>query len=135
MDQTTPGSCLCGAARFEIAGPFDSFYLCHCSRCRKDSGSAHAANLFAPGARIDWLSGADVVRTFRLPGTRHQRSFCGTCGSALPSAQMDGTLIVVPAGSLDGPVPLRPKARLCWASRADWDQALEDLPRLDDLPG
>jgi hypothetical protein len=39
------GSCLCGAVRFEVEGDFQQFYLCHCGRCRNDSGSAHAANL------------------------------------------------------------------------------------------
>jgi hypothetical protein len=42
---THAGSCLCGAIAFEIAGSFESFYLCHCEHCRKDSGSAFAANL------------------------------------------------------------------------------------------
>ncbi|RPH66319.1 MAG: aldehyde-activating protein, partial [Hyphomicrobiales bacterium] len=46
------GSCLCGDVRFEIAGDFEKFYLCHCSRCRKDTGSAHGANLFASAARL-----------------------------------------------------------------------------------
>jgi hypothetical protein len=46
MTQTVTGSCLCGAVSFEVSGAFDSFFLCHCSRCRKDTGSAHAANLF-----------------------------------------------------------------------------------------
>jgi len=40
------GSCLCKKINFEIEGEFDSFYLCHCGRCRKDTGSAHAANFF-----------------------------------------------------------------------------------------
>ena len=46
MGTTHSGTCLCGAVRFEISGSFERFYLCHCSRCRKGSGSAHAANLF-----------------------------------------------------------------------------------------
>ncbi|HEV7286358.1 MAG TPA: GFA family protein, partial [Kaistia sp.] len=70
------GSCLCGRATYEIHGDFQSFFLCHCSRCRKDSGSAHGANLFSTEARLEWLSGQDRVKTFRLPETRHQRSFC-----------------------------------------------------------
>ncbi|MCX5519392.1 GFA family protein [Kaistia defluvii] len=129
------GSCLCGAARFEISGDFQSFFLCHCSRCRKDSGSAHGANLFSTEARLNWLSGQDRVKTFRLPATRHQRSFCADCGSALPGAQMEGALLVVPAGSLDSVVPIRPNAHINVASRANWDEHLEDIPHLDGLPG
>ena len=46
MSNTYSGSCLCGEIRFEIEGEFELFYLCHCEYCRKDTGSAHAANLF-----------------------------------------------------------------------------------------
>ncbi|MCI3132528.1 GFA family protein [Phenylobacterium aquaticum] len=56
---TTAGSCLCGGIAFEISGPFEAFFLCHCSRCRKDTGSAHAANLFSSTAKLTWLSGQD----------------------------------------------------------------------------
>lgn len=129
------GSCLCGEVRFEISGDFQNFFLCHCSRCRKDSGSAHGANLFSGTARINWLSGQDNVRTFQLPATRHKKAFCVACGSALPRAEMDGQFLVVPAGSLDSPLPMRPDAHICVASRADWDEHLEDVPEINGLPG
>lgn len=131
----TPGSCLCSAVTFEISGGFDAFFLCHCSRRRKNSGSAHGANLFATNAAIDWLSGEEAVTSFRLPDTRHERSFCGICGSALPIVQMNGALLVVPAGSLDGPVDVRPTAHICCASRAEWDVDLDAVPHMDGLPG
>ncbi len=49
------GSCLCGAVRFRIEGEFERFYLCHCSHCRKDTGSAHAAGQFlaVPAGSLD----------------------------------------------------------------------------------
>ena len=39
------GSCLCGGVKFEITRAVGPFELCHCSRCRKASGSAFAAGL------------------------------------------------------------------------------------------
>lgn len=134
MTGKTSGSCLCGAVRFDISGDFDAFFLCHCARCRKGSGSAHGANLFASNATIEWLAGERDVVAFRLSGTRHERSFCRTCGSALPGMQMDGTLLVVPAGSLDDPVDIRPTAHICCENRADWDTGLADVPHLAGLP-
>src|SRR5215470_14968068 len=94
------GSCLCGEVRFEVDGDFERFYLCHCEFCRKDTGSTHAANLFTSPAGLKWLSGEERVKRFNLPSTKHVRSFCSICGSALPCIQMNGTLLVVPAGSL-----------------------------------
>ncbi|MCP3733324.1 GFA family protein [Sphingomonas sp. RP10(2022)] len=129
------GSCLCGTVCFEINGSFDSFFLCRCSRCRKGSGTAHGANLFASGATLHWLAGEAEVKIFKLPGTRHQRSFCMECGSALPDVQMDGAMLQVPAGCLDGPIWIRPTAHICCASRADWDVALDEIIMMNGPPG
>jgi hypothetical protein len=124
------GSCLCATVRFEVEGDFERFYLCHCEYCRKDTGSAHAANLFTTSAFLKWLSGQDKVTSFNLSSTQHSRSFCSICGAALPSLQMNGGLLVVPAGSLNCDVPIRPDAHIFVASRANWDQALETIPSL-----
>jgi hypothetical protein len=134
MNNLHVGSCLCGGVNYEISGDFERFYLCHCPRCRKDTGSAHSANLFSTTARLVWLTGQDRVKTYQLPTTRHQRSFCRDCGSALPDLQMEGALLVVPAGSLDGAAPIEPNAHIFVASRADWDGELENLPKCDGLP-
>jgi hypothetical protein len=127
------GSCLCGIVRFEIEGEFDRFYLCHCGHCRKDTGSAHAANLFSSTATLKWLSGRDHVKQFNLPASRHGKCFCLTCGSALPIMQ-NGDLLVVPAGSLNGDVLLRPNAHIFVSSKADWDDSLETVPTADGFP-
>ena len=134
MSSRYVGSCLCGEVQFEVAGDFESFFLCHCGRCQKDSGSAHAANLFSSTASITWLSGQGKIKTFRVPSTRHEKSFCSECGSALPGLQMNGTLLKVPAGSLDSAIATRPNAHIFVASGADWDTRLEDVPRFDALP-
>lgn len=127
------GSCLCGTVKFEVQGDFDSFYLCHCQHCQKDTGSAHAANLFSGSAHLNWLSGADAVTSFTLPGTCHNKSFCQRCGSALPSTQIAG-LLVVPAGCLDTKVGMLPTAHIFSSSKAAWDRELEGVPQFERLP-
>lgn len=128
------GSCLCGAVRYEVTGDFSAFFLCHCSYCQKDSGSAHAANLFSSAAALIWQDGQAQIQSFKLPGTRHEKAFCKTCGSALPHTQMAGKLVVVPAGSLDSPVSIRPNAHIMLGSKADWDCGLDEIEKLDGLP-
>ena len=132
MTSRHAGSCLCGAVRFSIEGEFERFYLCHCSHCRKDTGSAHAANLFSATARLQWLSGGDKGTTYALPATRHTRCFCPICGSALPHAA--GEFLAVPAGSLDTDLRRRPDAHIFVTSRASWDKALEDIPAHETFP-
>jgi len=128
------GSCLCKEVTFQVEGEFDDFYLCHCSRCRKDTGSAHAANLFSSTAQITWLSGEHVVKTYQVEGTNHSKSFCPICGSALPTLQMNGSLLVVPAGSLDTSLSLKPSGHIFTDSRASWDNDLEHVPQFPSAP-
>jgi len=127
-------SCFCGEVTFEIEGDFDDFYLCHCGRCRKDTGSAHAANLFSSRAKIKWLSGKDKVNTYNFRSEGHIKSFCRICGSALPNIQMDGKLLVVPAGSIDSDIKIKPQGHIYYASRANWDNELEKVPKFEELP-
>ena len=134
MDPTYFGSCLCGEVAFEITGDFESFYLCHCSRCRKDTGAAHAANLFSTRAKLKWISGEDKIKIFTLSSTRHKKCFCSNCGSALPNIQLEGRLLVVPAGSIDNEIHLRPNAHIFTADKAGWDHHLENIQKLEKLP-
>jgi len=134
MSNKYAGSCLCGEVRFEIEGKFECFYLCHCEYCRKDTGSAHASNLFSSVAALTWLSGADNIKEFTLPATRHRKCFCGTCGSALPMMQKSREPLVVPAGSLDTPIHIIPNAHIFASHRASWDDSLEKIPTVAGFP-
>lgn len=127
------GSCLCGDVQFKISGSFAGFYLCHCRYCQKDTGTAHAANVFTQGAQLSWLTGADEVTVFARPGSRHQKSFCRLCGSALPSQQSKDAWMI-PAGSLDTALNIPPTAHIFTASKPTWDKNLEHIPQFDKLP-
>ncbi|MBO1923637.1 GFA family protein [Thiomicrorhabdus sp. 6S3-12] len=128
------GSCLCGAVQFKVEGEFESFYLCHCRYCQKDTGSAHAANLFSSTAKLEWIKGENNVRVFQVKKSNHIKAFCMTCGSAVPNVQMEGRLLVVPAGSLDCTLDKRPDGHLFISSKANWDEALETVPKYQRLP-
>ncbi|CAM2007681.1 GFA family protein [Acanthopleuribacter pedis] len=129
------GSCLCGAVSFEIEGDFEQFFLCHCSRCRKNSGSAHGANLFSSSATLIWRRGEDRVRDFHLPETRHTRSFCEICGSAMPQRISNDAVLMVPAGSLDSPITKQPDGHIFTADKAAWEETLSQCPRFNTFPG
>jgi hypothetical protein len=134
MSNRNYGSCLCDAISFEIDGDFESFYLCHCQYCRKDTGSAHAANLFSSTAKLKWISGEEKISTFNLPSTRHNKSFCSICGSALPNVLKGGKLLIVPAGCLDSEISIKPNAHIFVASKAGWDEGLENISRVERFP-
>jgi len=129
------GGCLCGAVGYSLQPPFSLFQYCHCSRCQKSSGSAHASNLFAPAAQLRWLRGEDQVQHFRLPDTEHYgTAFCRHCGSAMPWLARAGQVAIVPAGGLEQAPPMMPKQSIFWDSRADWYICPEALPKHAELP-
>ncbi|MET1256417.1 GFA family protein [Aliikangiella maris] len=128
------GSCLCGSVSFTISGKLEKFYLCHCHYCQKDSGSAHAANLFFSAAELEWQCGLEQVKQFQLMGTHHMKSFCGVCGSAIPSKQPNIHSVVVPAGCIDGQLNQLPDAHLFNASKAQWETQAATIPRFEFLP-
>ncbi|MFQ3185746.1 GFA family protein [Marinomonas primoryensis] len=134
MSHLHTGSCLCGAVKFELEGEFKKFFLCHCSRCRKTSGSAHCASLFAPGAQLKWLSGEEKLSFYRLEDTKFARTFCSVCGSNVPTDAKSRGLVVVPAGCLDTDVDITPQAHIFMDSKGNWDQRLVDVPAFDGMP-
>jgi len=120
-DDPISGSCLCGTVKFTVKPPFSAFRYCHCSRCRKASGSAHAANLFVPRAQFEWSAGEDSVKRYDLPqAQRFSVWFCGECGSRVPHNVKTREDVLVPAGLLDGDPQMRPENNIFWASKAAW---------------
>lgn len=130
------GTCLCGTVSFRVTGEVLGFQYCHCSRCRKFTGSAHAANLFVRPPDFEWRSGQAEVGTYLLEGDPDfPTAFCQRCGSGMPSMSSTGKFWVIPAGSLDSDPGIRPSQSIFWESRAPWYESVSDLPRHDELPG
>jgi len=124
------GSCLCGEVRFVVDGPSEAFYVCYCSRCRKATGSAHASNLFVKPESFRWLSGEDRIQHFELASARFfSRSFCSTCGAAVPRTSKRDGKVVIPAGALDDEPDIRPQQQIYCADQAAWSKDLDSVPR------
>lgn len=136
MEPTTlNGSCLCGAVRYRVTGEAKRFYHCHCSRCRKATGTGHASNLFLQPASLEWLGGEEQIRSFKVPeAQRFTNAFCASCGSRLPRQAPGTDIVMIPAGTLDDEPPIQPQARLFSESRAKWSCAGDDLPAYAQYP-
>ena len=76
--------CLCGGIRIELSGRIGPVVYCHCSRCRKASGTAFAANADVRRKYWRFVAGEDLIHEFESsPGVF--RAFCGRCGSPIYS--------------------------------------------------
>jgi len=131
------GSCLCGAVRFQIRPPFSKFAHCHCARCRKATGAAHASNIYLAPEQLTWLTGQDAICHFNLPSAvSFARWFCSHCGSQVPRLSRSGRTVNSGRASRvsrDHP-PEKPRARIFCDSEAPWVCGADDLPRHSQYP-
>jgi hypothetical protein len=134
-DSTITGTCLCGKVKFEVTPPFTAFRYCHCSRCRKASGSGHAANLLVPREQFQWLTGKDSIKRYDVPqAQRFSVWFCTECGSRTPHEIRTRDDMLIPAGLLDADPGMRPQNNIFWDSKAQWCVDPEALPRFAKYP-
>lgn len=129
------GSCLCGEVSYKISGNLGIFQYCHCSRCRKFTGSAHAANLFVAIDEFEWLKGEALVGTYSPVDTKYfATAFCKSCGSSLPWHSKGGKAVIVPAGTLDEHPEIEPFQNIFCGSKASWFKSSSDLPDYQEMP-
>jgi hypothetical protein len=130
------GSCLCKTVQYEVDLPFERFMYCHCSRCRKATGTAHASNGFVKASAFRWTAGESAVRRYDLPeAKRFGLQFCTHCGSRVPHHTRDHSWMVIPAGSLDEDPGMKPQWVVFWGSRAPWYSDCSEMAKHDEMPG
>lgn len=128
------GRCACGAVHFEFDLPALLMGHCHCSRCRRSRGAAHATNLFVERSAFRWIEGENEVMRFDLPeAERFGTCFCRGCGSLLPRAGAER--VNIPVGCLDGDPETRPAFHIFVGSKAQWFEIEDGLPQYDAARG
>jgi len=123
------GRCLCGQVAY-YAGPLNTpFELCHCSRCRRASGSACVAGIMA--GEVRFTAGRERVTSITLPVKEnppgYRRIFCDTCGSPVPDPDQTGPQEIA-AGSLT-PMPILPDRHIFVECAPEWAPVTGPLPQ------
>ena len=132
MTSSIKGSCLCGAIAFAIDGKFGPAGQCHCSKCRKVSGTDGSAVFYTAATSFRWLSGVDQIKSFVVLGSSWTSSFCETCGSPVPLADTSGKVYFVPAGLLDDDPGFRGyAAHIFVGSKAPWVSITDGAPQYE----
>ena len=129
-DLPLTGGCLCCGVRFEVTEPPESAGYCHCTRCRRRTGTAGSPQAkIAPGS-LRITSGEELVRSYD-PLDGFSKVFCSVCGSALWSrSQADPEVMSVRLGAFDADPGVRPAYRQFVAYAAPWEPLPDDgLPR------
>jgi hypothetical protein len=122
-------NCLCGGVRIEISGKLGPVVYCHCSRCRKASGTAFAANADVRRKYWKFVSGEDIIRELESsPGVF--RAFCSCCGSPIYSRRSaTPDVLRLRLGILNEDPERRSLAHFHVGSKAAWFEIADDLPQ------
>lgn len=125
------GSCLCGGIRFEYARAVTQVGMCHCSKCRKVSGTGSNAVIVVPEADLRWLAGEELRQTYVMP-SGWRTTFCRTCGSPVPQTLPGAQAYWVPAGVLDDDPGLRIGGHIYVGSKPAWDEIAGSAPQCEE---
>ena len=132
MTRVLEGSCLCGAVRYRVKDEFRYSLICHCSQCRRATGSAFKP--FAGIEREKLQLVADQESLMRHGGESTYDLHCARCGSLLYSDIGSGPYLHVTLGTLVDSPTIRPSAHIYVRSKADWDEITDNLPQYAELP-
>jgi hypothetical protein len=116
------GACNCGQVAFEVDAPVRDIFVCHCSICRRYTGSSGIAVVIVENGAFRWLEGTETIRMWQKPGADWQAWFCQICGSPVPGPN-NATHMFIPAGLIGtGGEDLKVAAHIFVGSKAPWDE-------------
>ena len=125
------GKCLCGEVHIKVNGNISDIIHCHCSLCRKNSGTAFATNGFINATEFEITSGKTSLTSFSFKPGR-SRYFCSKCGSPVYSANEDDPMrLRIRLGIFDSEIAERPISHNFVSSKANWEDLDANLPHYD----
>ena len=121
------GKCFCGAVQYAVADEFVYALNCHCSNCRRTTGSAFKPFAGIARDRLRITQGAENLMIFGKEAANNPH--CKLCGSLLYSVVRDGAYVHVAMGTLVDDPSIRPTKHIFVGSKAPWFTITDDLPQ------
>jgi hypothetical protein len=123
------GKCLCSAVEYAVADEFVYAAICHCSNCRRATGSAFKPFAGIERAKLALTRGEDSLMIFGEENAND--THCKLCGSLLYSVVRDGAYVHVAMGTLVDDPAIRPTHHIFAGSKAPWFTISDDLPQYE----
>lgn len=130
MTKILAGECLCGAVAYEVADAFRYAVNCHCSNCRRTTGSAFKPIAGIERDKLRLAKGADALLIYG--DVSGSDAHCRACGSLLYSVVRDGAFVHVAMGTLVDDPAIRPTAHIFVGSKAPWFTITDGLPQYEE---
>jgi hypothetical protein len=116
-ERTLAGKCLCGAVHYAVLDEFVYAANCHCSVCRRATGSTFKPFAGIERDKLSITKGSDSIMVFGDENGNDTR--CKVCGSFLYSVVVDDPTI-------------RPTQHIFVGSKARWFTITDDLPQYEE---
>lgn len=126
------GECYCGAVRYEVADDFVYAANCHCSNCRRTTGSAFKPFAGIEAGKLRVVAGETEM--MRFGDDSGHNAHCRLCGSLLYSLVRDGAYVHVAMGTLIDAPSIRPDKHIFVGSKAPWFEITDGLPQYREFP-
>jgi hypothetical protein len=121
--QTHEGGCLCGAVRYRVAGDPRLAGVCHCTFCKRGTGSAFRVAAYFTEAAVEFISGARKTYEYRSDESKRwaKLEFCPTCGTTVTgTAEWVPGMRMITVGTLDDPNWIKPTRHVWTRSALHW---------------
>ncbi len=120
-DLPLKGGCQCGAVRYVLTNKPIVFYICHCTRCQKQSSSAFGESFRVYAADLEVAGEMKTLQRTAPSGFTFSCDFCPNCGSRLFHQREENEAVVnIKAGSLDDTSWLKPAGHIWTSSKQAW---------------
>jgi len=126
------GRCFCGAVAYRVPDQFLYAMNCHCSNCRRTTGSAFKPLAGIERNKIVLTQGGDGLLIYGKDDAHD--AHCRRCGSLLYSVVRDGKYVHVAMGTLVDAPSIRPSRHIFVGSKAPWFTITDGLPQHDEFP-
>ncbi|SEO07021.1 Uncharacterized conserved protein [Rhodospirillales bacterium URHD0017] len=126
------GTCFCRTVRYEVVDEFRYAMNCHCSNCRRTTGSAFKPFAGIEREKVAITQGAEALMVHG--DDKANNTHCRLCGSLLFSVVRDGAFVHVAMGTLVDAPSIRPARHIFVGSKAPWFTITDDLPQHAEFP-
>jgi hypothetical protein len=123
--------CRCGRVRYAVKDAFEYSLNCHCSNCRRATGSAFKPFAGIRRETLTLVQGEEDLLIYGN-GSNHD-AHCGKCGSLLYSVVRDGQYVHVTLGTLQDNPGISPTAHIFVGSKAPWYTITDHLPQYQEF--
>ena len=125
------GHCLCERVRFGFESNPTDVSSCHCSICRRITGSAFGTYVQVSEAELTLSCGVDELSDYEI-SSRSSTQFCRNCGSTLFARLADfPEFVYVYLGAIDEGSDIRLMYHEYVGSKASWFEILDSLPQFE----